>query len=228
MLATTIGRGRIMRINRADFLAAVRPRLFGGRLSPGQVEGLEAILEAWERHWAGQDRRWLAYALATAHHETGRTLQAVRETGAATDAEAIAILDRAFSRGRLAAVTTPYWRPDADGRSWLGRGLVQLTHKRNDQRLGKAIGVDLVADPGQAMRLPIAARILLVGMTRGLFTGDALADHFGPLREDWHGARRIINGLDRATLVAGYARLYHASLGEAGGTGTAPARAATG
>jgi hypothetical protein len=198
-----------MSINRRFFFASARLHLFDGTLRARQVEGLTAILDAWESGWADQDDRWLAYMLGTAHHETGRTMQAVRETFASTDAKAIAILDRAFAGGRLPSVTTPYWRPDAEGRSWLGRGLVQLTHKANYQRLSEATGLDLVTDPSVAMQLPVAVRIMIIGMTRGLFTGERLARSFEGAREDWRQARRIINGLERADLVAGYARRYY-------------------
>jgi hypothetical protein len=47
------------------------------------VDGVEAVLTRFSaRGWG--DPRWLAYMLATAHHETGGTMQAVRETFAPT------------------------------------------------------------------------------------------------------------------------------------------------
>jgi len=48
-------------------------------------------------------------------------------------------------------VKTPSWRPDTEGRSWLGRGLVQRTHKRNYEAMSKVTGIDLVGDPSRAM-----------------------------------------------------------------------------
>ncbi len=93
---------RMSRINRPFFYDRVRVTLFGGRLQPPQVQGLEAILDHWEKTSAAKDDRWLAYMLATAFHETARTMQPVRETLAPTDDKAIAILV-----GPLPAVSCP-------------------------------------------------------------------------------------------------------------------------
>lgn len=199
-------------VDRASFFAAIRPVLFGGRLSKRQVEGLSAILDGWQARVGEGDRRQLAYVLATAFHETAATLQPVRETLAKTDAEAIRRLERDFAAGRLMTVTTPYWRPDADGRSWLGRGLVQLTHRRNYETMSALVGCDLVAEPGLAMRMEVSVAVLIEGMRRGSFTGRRLDEFFAHNREDWHGARRIINGTDRAALVAAHGRAFARAL----------------
>jgi hypothetical protein len=200
-------------MHRVSFYSAIRDPLFGGHMAQAQVDGIEAILDGWQATRAGGDDRWLAYMLATVHHETAATFAPLRETRAASDDAAIAILDTAFRKGRLSQVRDPYWRRDADGRSWLGRGLVQLTHKRNYVRLGREIGIDLVADPARAMEMQVAIRILFAGMEKGLFTGRRLDDYFFGEKADWLHARRIVNGLDRAETVANYGRVIHAALG---------------
>jgi predicted chitinase len=202
--------------NRAAFFDFIRMRLFKGKLGAGQVEGLEAILDLWRARIPGGRPDGLAYVLATAFHETEATMQPVRETLAASDAAAIGRLDRAFSAGRLGSVKAPYWRPDADGRSWLGRGLVQLTHKRNYEAMSKVTGIDLVADPSRTMEMDVAATILIEGMRLGSFTGRKLDDYFAAGKTDWIGARRIINGRDRAELAAGYGRTFRAALAHLG------------
>lgn len=201
-----------MAIDRKAFFDAVRGTLYGGRLAGTQVAGLAALLDRFERGEV-EDRRFLAYMLATAHHETGGRLQPVRETFAATDAEAIARLDRAFAAGRLPQVSAPYWRRDGEGKSWLGRGLVQITHRRNYARLAGLTGIDLVGRPELAMEMAVSVEILCSGMLSGAFTGRRLADHFSGALTDWVGARRIINGLDRAEKVAGYGRAFFVALG---------------
>lgn len=201
-----------MQIDRKAFFADVRTGLFGGRLRQSQVAGIEAVLDAWEATHPQGDRRWLAYMLATAFHETAATMQPVRETLAASDAAAAARLESAWARGRLGSVRTPYWRPDAEGRCWLGRGLVQLTHKANYECMSRETGIDLVADPGRAMEMAVAVAILFAGMEKGLFTGRKLGDYFTAGRADWINARRIINGLDRAADVAAYGRCFHRAL----------------
>ncbi|MBB4104867.1 hypothetical protein [Allorhizobium borbori] len=199
-------------INRRFFFDTVRARLFHGRLRAGQIDGMNAILDRFEDVMPEGDDRWLAYMLATAYHETAETMQPVRETLAPSDARAMAILDDAFARGRLKGVKTPYWRLDTGGKSWLGRGFVQLTHRRNYEAMTKVTGIDLVAAPERAMEIDVAVTILFRGMIDGCFTGRKLADFFAGDREDWTGARRIINGTDRAVLVAGYARTFYAAI----------------
>ncbi len=199
-------------INRKSFFDYVRGHLFDGSLKQAQVDGLTAILDKWEGEMADADDRWLAYMLATAHHETGRTMQPVRETFARTDDRAIAILERAFRAGRLPWVSTPYWRKDADGKSWLGRGLVQLTHKANYVKMARATGLDLVDRPELAMDLKTAVDILFYGMIHGSFTGRKLSDYFAGRKQEWENARRIINGEDKKMLVASYAKEYYAAI----------------
>jgi hypothetical protein len=200
-----------MRIDRTIFFAGIRHAVFGGRLSQGQVEGMEAILTRFlARGWS--DPRWLAYMLATAHHETGGTMQAVRETFAATDEEAVARLERAFRAGNLPTVSAPYWRRDAEGRSYYGRGLVQITHRENYARMSRVTGLDLVAEPDLALRLDVSATILVVGMTEGLFSGARLSVFFSGMKADWTGARKIVNGADRAKKIAVTARTFDAAI----------------
>ncbi|MDE1159323.1 MAG: hypothetical protein PW791_13845 [Neorhizobium sp.] len=206
--------------DRDFFFASLRQSLFAGHLSPAQVEGLTAILDGYERHRTkvsstvpeAVSRNRLAYIFATAYHETARRMQPVRETLAASDAEAIAILDRAYRNGRLGSVKSPYWRRDSAGRTWLGRGFVQLTHRRNYTALSALTGVDLVEDPARAMEMATAVAILVEGMAAGSFTGRRLADDIAEGRCDFIGARKVINGTDRAALVAAYAKAFAAAL----------------
>ncbi|CZT36238.1 hypothetical protein [Rhizobium sp. 9140] len=204
-------------INRDVLFDSIRRQgLFNGVLNLSQVEGIETILDGWDRSDL-TDRRWLAYMLATAYHETGRTMQPVRETFAANDNEAIKILDRNLAAGKLSWVKTPYWRKDANGKSWLGRGLVQLTHEANYRTMSAILGVDLVGNPTYAMNPEIAVEIMIEGMTHGAsskgdFTGKSLETYFNATTEDWVNARRIINGIESADIVAGYGRKFHAAL----------------
>ena len=201
-----------MVFDRQRFFAAVRNAPFSGKLSGGQVQGTELVLDQFERIASDGDARHLAYMLATAFHETAATMQPVRETLAASDDAAIIILDRAYAAGRLGQVSSPYWRRDAEGKSWLGRGLVQLTHKRNYEAMSAVTGIDLVARPERAMEPEVSATILVEGMLQGSFTGRRLSRYFNAQSEDWVGARAIINGRDRAELIAGYGKSFNAAL----------------
>lgn len=190
-----------MKLNRTTFFAYVRKAPFAGRLSTRQVEGMETILNEWGKRRLS-DVRWLAYMLATAYHETGFRMQPVRETFATSDAQAIARLDKAYANGKLPQVSKPYWRPDANGRAWFGRGLAQITHEKNYAKFG------LAKTPGDALKLGVAVRILFDGMIDGKFTNRRLSDYFNSLKDDPIGARLIVNGNDKARLIAGYHRNF--------------------
>jgi predicted chitinase len=112
----------------------------------------------------------------------------------------------------LSWVRTPYWRRDGANKSWYGRGLVQLTHETNYESLGTAIGVDLTTDPDEALNLDTALKVMFVGMRDGLFTTAKLADFFNESTANWVRARKIINGLESADLVASYAKTYYAAI----------------
>lgn len=191
-------------MNRAAFFDAIRP-LFGG-LKQSQVRGLEILLAAVD----GLPVRHQAYDLATAFHETRATMEPVREALADTDAEAVRRLERAWAKGQLPWVRTPYWRADKDGKHWFGRGYVQLTHKVNYEKAGKRLGVDLVSDPSAALSPMLAARILVQGMSEGWFTGVKLSDC-----TNYRDMRKVVNGMDKADLIAGYAVKFEAALLEA-------------
>ena len=198
-------------INKVTFFNNVRRLPFGGKLSTEQVQGMEAILNIFLM-LALVDLRWLAYILATAFHETGGTMQPIREAYGKSTADTIARLDREWAKpghGGLKNVSRPYWRE-----GWFGRGFVQLTHEDNYRKMGALLGVDLVSDPDKAMDLELAARILIVGMYKGVFRpGHKLEDYFGPLPGDAVGARNIVNGKgDKAKLIATYYKAFKDAL----------------
>lgn len=84
---------------------------------------------------------------------------------------------------------------------WVGEGLVQVTWEANHRKFG-------ATKPGQLMTWPIALRALFDGMTKGMFTGKKLADFFSATTDDPVNARRIVNGTDKAKLIAGYHRNF--------------------
>lgn len=205
-------------INRTTFFAYARRAPFGGKLSSAQVAGVEAILDAWDRLRLS-DHRWLAYILATAFHETGATMQPVREAHGKNDAQTIARLDAEWAKpghGALAKVREPYWR---DG--YFGRGFIQLTHLENYMKASQIAGVSLVSEPALAMRPDIAARVLILGMVKGIFRSrggrpETLDRYFGNLTNDPVGARNIVNGGgDKAKLIATYYKAFHDALAAA-------------
>jgi len=193
-----------MKINRKVFYDYVRQRVFGGHMSQKQVDHVSAILDAWERGYSSSDYRWLAYALATAYHETDRFRQ-LRERGGRS------YFNRYEPGTRIGKRLGNTLK--GDGYRFRGAGYSMLTGRRNFRLLGRMIGVDLVANPEAALDTNNAARILLEGMKRGVFTGKKFSDYIHPGgKADYVRARRIINGNDRAGLIAGYARKFATAL----------------
>lgn len=80
---------------------------------------------------------------------------------------------------------------------WVGEGLVQVTWEANHRKFG-------ATKPGQLLTWPIALKAIFDGMTKGMFTGKKLADYFSDTVDDPVNARRIVNGTDKAKLIAGY------------------------
>lgn len=98
---------------------------------------------------------------------------------------------------------------------WVGEGLVQVTWEENHRKFGATA-------PGQMMTWPIALVAIFDGMLKGMFTGRKLSDYIRDGKVDYVGARRIVNGTDRAQDIAGYAKAFEKALREAGYVGQAP------
>ena len=95
---------------------------------------------------------------------------------------------------------------------YYGRGYVQLTWLTNYKRAGDKICMDLVNHPELALNPTYAAQIMIAGMREGWFTGKKLSDYIKNGKVDYVGARRIINGTDKAQLIAGYAKQFESAL----------------
>jgi putative chitinase len=212
-------------LDRAKFFSSVRTTVFGGRLSLSQVSGIEALLDACDRYGVA-DARHVAYVLATPTIETGMTFEPISENLSysaegllrtfpryftRTDAKAYArqpsrIANRAYG-GRMG--NGP--EPSGDGWTFRGRGYVQITGRDNYRKFSELLGIDLERLPEYALKPEIAAKIAVIGMRDGVFTGHRLSDYFGR-STDWVNARRIINSTDRADDIARYAKAFHAAI----------------
>ena len=155
-----------------------------------------------------------AYILATVWHETGGKMQPVPEIGKGRT--------RAYgkwfknSKGELYG-----WKNGAKREAYLqsecphlfyGRGLPQLTWYDNYKKASEKLGVDFVNNPELALDMKLSTRILIVGMKEGWFTSHTLARHINQSKKDYTNARRIINGMDRATHIAGIAAIIERAL----------------
>ena len=74
------------------------------------------------------------------------------------------------------------------------------------------MGDQVYINPDLALHPDSSVAIMAEGMIKGIFTGKRLSQYFNATTENWGGARRIVNGLDKYTLIAGYGRKFYASL----------------
>jgi hypothetical protein len=125
----------------------------------------------------------LAYIFATVQHETAGTFEPIEEYGG--------------KHTRYAP--------------WYGRGFVQLTWQPNYEKYAKIFGIPL-GDGSWALEPDKAAYILVHGMKTGAFTTKRLNQYIHDGVRDYVGARRIINGTDKASLIAGYAEKWFTKL----------------
>lgn len=178
-----------MNIDRAAFFSGYRSAF--GKLSQAQVVGIELLLGFIEADPL-PDVRWIAYLMATIKHECADTWMPIDEKGGAS-------YFRKYDGRADLGNTQP-----GDGALYHGRGYVQITGRKNYAQMGGLLGVDLIGNPDFA-KVPLTAyQIACVGMAKGLFTGKGLMDYLGA-QTDWVNARRIINGTDKAKVIAGYA-----------------------
>lgn len=198
----------------AAFFDHVRGRLWP-RMSVSQVQGCERIIAACG--YAQFGLAWTAYVLATAYHESGYRMQPIKELGGD------AYLAK-YDTGRLAARLGNTPEADGDGVLYAGRGDVMVTGLDNYRRatvelrrLG-VIGedVDLTKTPDRMLEPAISGAALIYGMRDGWWTGKALTELLpvdGPATvAQFTRARPIVNGTDRAAMIAGYAIDFQAAL----------------
>ena len=195
---------RLMAIDRDAFFDRVRADPFGGNLTQSQVDGMNYLLDVWEEHFAEQNptdgTQWLAYCLATAFHETAADDGADRGIR-----EGRRRLLRRSLPGPMASATTGAATSSSPGTKTTSRA-------SRSSATNTRIECPMVRYPHRMLEHEPAALILYDGSIDGWFTGVGLPQYFNAAKgiEDPYNARRVINGTDKADLIAGY---YEASRG---------------
>ena len=150
----------------------------------------------------GSNPLYVSYMLATAWHETAFTMKPIKEYGG----------DKYLSKydtGRLARILGNTPEADGDGQKYAGRGHVMITGLRNYRLFSLMLDKDLVNYPDLALDPKTSADILTIGSLKGSFTSKKLSDYISyGYRQEFIDARRVINGTDKAGVIATYAENF--------------------
>lgn len=196
----------------AFFAYLKRSSVFGKGLTTAQVQGCERLMAV----GAGRlPLSWMASVLGQVYHETGHTMEPVKERGSH------AYLDQ-YDTGEKAARLGNTPEDDDDGQLYAGRGDIQITGRRNyrfaTQRLRElgflTMAQDLEKTPELALEPRISAAIAVFGCLEGWFTGKSLQTYLqSPATEkQFQNARRVVNGTDKAAVIAAYCVIFQAAL----------------
>ena len=184
-----------------------------GKLSESQVSAFNHIVSAMDADKSISYPQG-AYILATIWHETATTMQPIAEYGKGKGR----IYGTWYrnSKDQLytfkdGSKTTAYLSDDYPY-LYYGRGYVQLTWWANYDKASNKLGYDYTQNPDLVMKKEHAVKIILLGMKEGWFTGRKLSDYINQSKKDYLNARRIINGMDKASLIAGYAETFEKAL----------------
>ncbi|MEZ2410570.1 peptidoglycan-binding protein [Bosea sp. RCC_152_1] len=191
--------------DRAKFFAYLRSGkapMFGTSLSPGQVRGIEGILDGFAKTGDGRDKT-LGYGLATARREVGPGMVPVREGFCKTDAAARAYVAKHYPNKGYSKPFGPW------GHVYYGRGIVQLTWFDNYDREG------IADDPDRALDPEFAAELMFAGLVDGRWNGQGKGIAFylptgGP--DDLKNARRTVNVTDHWEEIASFYRQFMAAI----------------
>lgn len=167
-------------------------REFGPLKSVDQVKAIENFLNFIFEDPFILDIREAAYMFATVKHETADTYLPVKEAY--------------WKDERWRAKNLRYF-------PWYGRGYVQLTWETNYKKAQRELKIDLTTNPDVVMDPQISYQIMSQGMRNGWFTGKALSNYITDNSTNYIGARYIINGTDKASLIAKYAEEFEKCLG---------------
>lgn len=210
------------KFDRTRVLTGVRQKF--GKLDANQLSGLTFLLNRVEGDSHFTVLPQIAYFLATAWHETARTMQPIVERGPRA-------YFRKYDIGKLAKRLGNTPDEDGDGYLYRGRGYVQNTGKGNAIKAGKALSGryytnskgeqfmvradTFVKNPELLLITEVSYDDAIDGMFTGRYTGKAIQDYLNSKRKDYLNARRVINGTDCALQIAQHAEKFEAILQDA-------------
>jgi len=200
-------------MNEYAFYGEVRSKLFRGKLSTGAYNTIKEILEEC-RERKVYDYRHQAYILSTCYWESysyakNPDWNPVREGFATTNQGAINAVTALYKAGK---VKSNYALPQSNGKSYYGRGYTQISLPDNYKQAGDYYGIPLYDNPDLALQRPIATLLLVGGIMEGWWTGKKLTDYITTTNTDFLGARRTVNGTDKAKEIEKIAMIFYSAM----------------
>lgn len=209
-----------MRFDREKFFDAYRAEF--GRLSQQQTDGLSDLLRFIEADPYITNVNQAAFLLGTTKHETAHTFKPIHEYG--SKKYFIQRYGGQTRKGKELGNDTA-----EEGYYYAGKGYPQTTGESNYERAEAAIRreyPEVVADferrtgrtfdltvgdqpndandPQNMLDPAIAYVTMSYGSRTGMFTGYKLSQFVTATKKDYTGSRKVINGRDKAALIAGY------------------------
>ena len=158
----------------------------GQDFGEGEEAFVSATIELCEKNGLPLKEQ-IAYVIATAEHETGGTYKPVVEAH---------WLSEDWRKNNLRYY--PYH----------GRGYVQITWDYNYEKFSKLLGRDFVTNPDEVLDKNVSLFILVYGMSTGMFSGKRLGTYVNKNDKDFYGARKVVNGRDKAEHIAALAEKW--------------------
>lgn len=179
-------------INKKIFFDEYKRNLDPNRsLDSKEIAAIDTFIDLVDTSVCKLELNQWAYVFATTFHETNATFLPIKE--AYWLSEAWRLKNLRYS---------PYY----------GRGYVQITWRENYSKFSKIIGEDFVNKPDLVMIPKYAFQIMVHGFIYGSFTTKKITDYITNKKTDYKGARRCINGTDKAELIATYANKFENAL----------------
>ena len=186
-------------------------RLKFGSLSQEAVDNINLIVETCEKYNLSYPQT--SYVLATVAWETARTFKPIEEYGKGKGRKygTIYTNTEGVKYGIAGSGGDTYLYSDYP-HLYYGRGFCQITHMVNYKFAGEQLGIDLINNPDLALEPKYAAEILVKGFVQGWFTSKKISDYINDKSKNYYQARRVINSLDKAQLIADYAVVFEKAL----------------
>ena len=186
-------------------------RLNFGSLSQEAVDNINLIVETCEKYNLTYPQT--AYLLATTYHETAHTFKPIEEYGKGKGRKygTIYTNTEGVKYGIAGSGGDTYLYSDYP-HLYYGRGHTQNTWLDNYEYIKQRTGVDVVNNPNLLLDSKLSAEVTVLAMKEGWYTGKKLSDYINDKNKDLLGARRIVNGNDKAKQIADIAVVMEKAL----------------